>query len=375
MPISTQSSAPTSQKPTPSETPSSRSSASSGSAAPVAGASSATTPPAPVSAAGGPTRRCSACREHKPLTGKHYRPGFVETCRACEARPPAPPELPNANRSSAPVLADDSERRPPVPADPPADRPRLIVVLSDVHYETRWLPLWRGFLAWADEYGADVDDLVLNGDYLDFESASQHGGNARPPTLTEDIEEAKRGLRDLAARFPNARRVYMEGNHETRLPRFLAANAPTLAGSLDVPSLLALDAAGWRWVPTADQPKHSTFGALRLIHGHQVRGGGGVSVANTLLNKWWSSPGVTVSCGHFHRYSVAVRQAVEGNLNAISLPTMTTPAPGYTSGAHDHWSYGFVVFESWGAHLRHEPVLADAAGRFLYRGRVYGGGS
>ena len=252
-------------------------------------------------------------------------------------------------------------------------RPRLIVVLSDVHYETRWRPLWDGFLAWADAFGADVDDLVLNGDFLDLESASQHGGNARPPSLAEDINEAKRGLRDLRSRFPNARITYLEGNHETRVPRYLAANAPTFADSLDVPSLLALNAQGIRWVPTEDQPRLSTFGALRLIHGHQIRGGGGVSVANTLINRRWDSPGVTVACGHFHRYSVATRQYVEGSGVAIGLPTMTTPAPGYTSGAHDHWSYGFTVFESWRGHLRHEALIADGAGRFLHLGRVYGG--
>jgi len=323
------------------------------------------------------TTKCIRCGAEKPssirffVVEKKSRSGFRAVCRTCRNT-----ELSVKRklvRKKQAATSKPAAPAAPLPSQDATSKPRLVVVLSDVHYETRWKPLWDGLLAWAADFGSDVDVLVLNGDFVDFESASQHGGNPRPPTVKEDLLEAVQGLKELTKAFPKASRVYLEGNHEDRLRRYLVSNAPTFDGVFSIQDLLSLEATGWRYVELAKQPAHSTFGSLRLIHGCQLRGSGGVVVANTLLNKWWSSPGKTVACGHFHRYSRAARQAVEGNLSAISLPTMIEPAPAYTGGAHDHWDYGFVVFELLDGHVRHEPVIADSRGQFLYRGRVYGG--
>lgn len=91
--------------------------------------------------------------------------------------------------------------------------------------------------------------IVVLGDFFDFYSLSAH-----PPETDrqEDFEdELLRGrarlhqLEDLGAK----RRLFIAGNHEQRLERYLARNAPKLYRSLSLPQLLGLKSGGWEYTP------------------------------------------------------------------------------------------------------------------------------
>jgi predicted MPP superfamily phosphohydrolase len=76
------------------------------------------------------------------------------------------------------------------------------------------------------------DEIVLLGDYADFYSVSAHGNKdpRLPAMLQDEVQSVRSGLDELDKLFPKAKKVYLEGNHEFRLERYLCNQAPELFG-------------------------------------------------------------------------------------------------------------------------------------------------
>ncbi len=251
--------------------------------------------------------------------------GFRSKCKGCQNK------LRRAHRNRAGSTA----RAPGL---------RTIVVFSDVHYETRHRGLWSAAMEWLRDNRKLVDTLVFAGDYLELQSMSAHGGNAEVDKLSEDLEQGRIGLKEAQeAAGPDTEVVLMEGNHESRLGRYIVSRAANLAGSLDVPGGLKLAEMGIRWVPESRQPVDSTWGNLRLIHGHQIDSGGrgaGLYQAQKLLP--YGGVGVTVACGHYHRFQMLTRPVFGGIVNLVSMYCMRSLYPTWRNGAEDGWGLGFV---------------------------------
>ena len=93
------------------------------------------------------------------------------------------------------------------------------------------------------------NEIVILGDFGDFYSINAHGGN-RPDAermLKRELSAVKDKLKELEKLFPNAKKVYVQGNHEYRFERYIADRAPELFGMIDVPSILGLEK--WTFVP------------------------------------------------------------------------------------------------------------------------------
>jgi len=86
------------------------------------------------------------------------------------------------------------------------------------------------------------DEIVLLGDYADFYPVSRH---AKDPSvahaLTDEIKSVNEGLDQLDKLWPKAKKVYLEGNHEWRLERYLSEQAPALFGVTDCPLLFQIN--------------------------------------------------------------------------------------------------------------------------------------
>jgi UDP-2,3-diacylglucosamine pyrophosphatase LpxH len=76
------------------------------------------------------------------------------------------------------------------------------------------------------------DEVVLLGDFADFYAVQMHG--PRDPSLMHSLkseaDDVNVGLDEIEAASPNAKRYFLEGNHEFRLERFLIANALPIYG-------------------------------------------------------------------------------------------------------------------------------------------------
>jgi UDP-2,3-diacylglucosamine pyrophosphatase LpxH len=153
-------------------------------------------------------------------------------------------------------------------------------------------------------------NIVILGDYLDlagFGSYSTH--SALRNKTNEALQEAYDWLVRLRSYCPASRIVYLEGNHEARINRYLSDKAPELegikqvgeeTGALSLRHLLRLDELGIEYAG----PYGTRLGldGVQLIHGDLIGRTGGETAAKLL--KAHSVPTV---CGHVHRLELAYK--------------------------------------------------------------------
>lgn len=215
----------------------------------------------------------------RPETG----PAFVPVARL-------PDPAPEAGGPGIPEPVADSY-------DPfPIDTPGKWLILSDVHLPHHDKRTVESAVEEARRSGAV--GVLLNGDIMDCGELSTHDRDPSEPRLEDEVDIATRFFEWLRSRLPRARLIWREGNHEARLPRYLARNAKALCGGnrVTLPSLVGSDKFGVEWV---DGGRIAMLGKLAVVHGHEFKGGGGVNPARWLFLQAVS----TAMCGHFHRTS------------------------------------------------------------------------
>lgn len=144
---------------------------------------------------------------------------------------------------------------------------------------------------------AGIKKAVILGDYADFYAISAHSKNPQAVDLQWEVDEVNKRLDELATQFDEV--VFIEGNHEDRLQRYLRDKAPELFGMFSVSKLFKLRERGWRHV----QYKHSTkIGKLHLTHDCDKAG---KHAHHDALAAFQGN----VVIGHTHR----IGYAVEGN--------------------------------------------------------------
>lgn len=111
---------------------------------------------------------------------------------------------------------------------------------------------------------------------------------------------------------PNARIVWLAGNHEERLPKFLLQNASAAFGLrkgnvpdswpvMSIPYLCRLDESDVEYVPGYPASHIWVTPKLKIIHGDKVASGGSTA------HKYLATEKVSVIYGHIHRREWAER--------------------------------------------------------------------
>lgn len=152
---------------------------------------------------------------------------------------------------------------------------------------------------WGD-FKPDLE--VYNGDIADFYTISDFNKNpSRRFTLADELHDTRKWLTVRATANPDARRVFIEGNHEDRLRRYLWKHASELSSlpELTVEGLLGLEDVGAELLPYMSV---LDFLGFRIEHGFKTS----MSKAfPTAVARWMalatSSSGL---CGHTHRFGV-----------------------------------------------------------------------
>ncbi len=108
------------------------------------------------------------------------------------------------------------------------------------------------------------DTIVFLGDFADFVSVSFHPRTlgTRGYTLQEEVDAVNKRLDEIQA-LGATRVVFIKGNHEYRLERFLSEKAPELFGLVDTASLFRLKERGWECVEYRD---HLKIGKMHFTH-------------------------------------------------------------------------------------------------------------
>jgi predicted phosphodiesterase len=149
---------------------------------------------------------------------------------------------------------------------------------------------------------ARINNVVVLGDFVDFFAVSSY---PKPPDRVSDlgveVDAGRVALGELEA-ICRGRRIYIAGNHEDRLQRYLVERAPALFNTVRVDRLLGLTSRGWDYVPYKSAAK---IGKLHLTHD---LGKAGKYAHYDALNAVQGN----VVIGHTHRLGWAVEGNVRG---------------------------------------------------------------
>lgn len=297
-------------------------------------------------------KTCYRCKTSKQLVRENWKAdkrkpdGFSAVCRVCH--------------NARVAMQDKQQRR--------AAKLRTLVVLSDVHVPENDKRVWSA----AMELLKDIvpNEVILLGDFLELGSVSLHGG-AVLEKLTDDFMAGKAALKEIREVVgADCRITYLEGNHESRLSRYLAAKAPSLMESLSCEVGLGLKDLDVEWVPEGKQPV--SRGDLDLTHGHQDLRERPSKYHSGKMAEVYGRPGRTVLYGHTHKPQTFTRPAVGGYATAVGLGCARTLSPGWLHGANAGWVHQIaVVYITPAGRVAIYPITFQH-GQTVWDGKLYG---
>jgi len=155
--------------------------------------------------------------------------------------------------------------------------------------------------------------VVMVGDNLDFPEFGKYRlSSAYALTTQASVDRATTLCAQVRAAAPNAKIIWLAGNHEERLVNFVLDNAKAAFGIrkgntpeswpvLSIPYLCRFDDYGVTYIPGYPAGQFWVNERLRIIHGTKVRSNG--STAHAYLG----SEKTSVLYGHIHRREWAER--------------------------------------------------------------------
>lgn len=211
-----------------------------------------------------------------------------------------------------------------------------ILLLSDIHLPYHDDVALEAAINFGLEY--DPTHILLLGDLLDCHQVSDHEKDADAVTMLREFEIANEFLDYLQDKFPSAKIIYKEGNHEERLPRYLTRNAEALQGLISIPKALNLEERGIDWV--ADK-REILCGKLVVLHGHEIAGrwGVGVNPARTAFLKLVTHAMI----GHVHRTTEYMQRIYDSTIACYSVGCLCSLSPRYAR--FNQWNHGFATID------------------------------
>lgn len=227
------------------------------------------------------------------------------------------------------------------------------------HDERAWSLLLRVGL-WFQPH-----TIVILGDFADGETLSAHPATKPGERDFEDeLVEVKKAL-DQLEMLGATRRIYIEGNHEFRLDRYLMQQAPAMFRSLRWEQLLDLERRAWEWVPYR---KSVQVGKINFTHDV---GSAGMNAHRVAAKSFHGSAVI----GHTHRMAYEVTGRFEGSpyLGAMfGWLGDAEKAGGYLHEAKAaDWVHGFGVGYVEPSGIVHVQPVPVVNGRCVVQGRLF----
>lgn len=214
--------------------------------------------------------------------------------------------------------------------------------------------------------------VVVLGDFMDNYSCSAHSRDPeRKIMLDDEAYFARQRLIELEkACGPQLEcKVFIEGNHEDRLRRYIWDHAPDLSGCVDIETLLGTTERGWQHIPYGDGV---WIGKVYCTHD---LGKASKYAVHHALN----DAGCNVVIGHVHRMCTVYGGTAHGATNVAACFGWL----GRDDVAHDYkhrliaqrdyqlgFGIGYVEADTGNVHLQAVPIVE---GRCVVNGEVVGG--
>jgi len=242
---------------------------------------------------------------------------------------------------------------------------------------------------------ASPDVIVLVGDNLDFPEFSTKYLTTAPfqRTTQASIDRATLLCAQMRAAAPEAKIVWIAGNHEERLPRMIAANAAAAFGLrrgmipesfpvLSVPFLCRFDEYGIQYLPGYPASMYWINDKLKVIHGDKVNSSG------VTASKYLGREKVSVLYGHIHRreWAEITRQDWDGPRTILAaspgcLAKISGEVPSVKGGTdldgrpvrrYEDWQQGIAIVEYLeGDNPFHLELVPIREGEARWRGKDY----
>jgi len=239
---------------------------------------------------------------------------------------------------------------------------RMGVVLSDVHVPFQDKSVCGMALRFVREHKPAMVHLL--GDVGDFYSVSRFNKDpARKEDLQQDLDATRKFLTEVRDSAPGARIVYSEGNHESRLRRYLRSEAKALAMLRDLRLEKLLDFEGLK-IRLQPHDRPYRVGSLLFTHGQLVRKWSGNS-ARAHFEKY----GCCTLHGHTHRLGAYYHRDLGDIYAAWENGCLCSLNPDYATAPD--WQQGWSVVWSHRDYFHCEQI-AVIKGRFNYHGKMYG---
>lgn len=138
------------------------------------------------------------------------------------------------------------------------------------------------------------DTLVFEGDFFDCYTISDYEKDPHKAcnTIQQEVQESTALLLRIEKEIRPKKVVFVEGNHEDRVSRYLRKNAPKLMGLVDTRSVLGIPDR-YQFVPFG--PKNKYWASPKLIVTHGTRAN--KYCASAMVERFK----VSVLFGHTHR--------------------------------------------------------------------------
>lgn len=219
-----------------------------------------------------------------------------------------------------------------------------------------------------------MDEVCLLGDFSDFYSVSAH---QRDPSIKVSLENeilsVNEALTEIDELFPKAKKVFIEGNHEFRLERYLKSQAPDLFGMVNCQYLFSFDQRNnWTWIPYGPSQKYKILGS-KLYARHEPFS---MSSPQATAKKSLCS----LVYGHKHTREFAHIVGMDGSDHIVY-------SPGYLGGhrvfpnifgyvkTHHQWQLGFdiVYVDKETKYFYTNPIHILDDYTCVYQGKKYEG--
>jgi len=239
------------------------------------------------------------------------------------------------------------------------------------------------------------DLIVMVGDNLDLPEMGKYlTYPAYAQTTQAAIDRATMLCAQLRSAAPHARIIWLAGNHEERMPKYILTNAGAAYGLrkgntpeswpvLSVPYLCRMEEFGVEYFPGYPAADFWVNKKLRIIHGDRVKSSG--STAHVYLNAEKTS----VIYGHIHRIECAykTREDYDGPRTIMAaspgcLARIDGAIPSTKGGVdldgrpltrHENWQQGIgiVQYEDEGEHKFSYECMTIYNGWSMFRGKEY----
>ena len=217
------------------------------------------------------------------------------------------------------------------------------------------------------------DRIILNGDVADnYEISKFTRDPQRKADLRDEVKEVRDWLYRLRGIAGKCEIIYICGNHEHRLHKYILTNAKELAGldGLTLPAQYHLDKLRIKWVPCEADRFVDTYYALpNLLVGHFDKTSAHSAYAAKLL---LDSYGISLIQAHVHSFGATNRTLAGGMVAAWEGGCLCDLQPHYCRPKN--WAHGFhVIHHRSDGYFSLEPVLM-VDHKFRYGGTLYQGG-